>query len=112
MLYMLGQAILDIKDNMTQKYLIKVGLSRKLTQRINTYKSDNPSAIVISTTAGVESSESKCHSFLLNNGELYSGEWYQVNKDFFNQCLKEGFKFFPKTQENQNIYMYPNSVRV
>lgn len=95
MLYMLGQVVLDINDNYKQKYLVKVGLSRKLNQRINTYKSNNPSAIVFDTIAGVERAERKCHQFLSQNGKWYSGEWYQVNKEFFTKCREEGFSFFP-----------------
>lgn len=105
MLYMFGQVILDIKDDYKQKYLVKVGLSRKLAKRINTYKSDNPSAILFSTTAGVERAEHKCHLFLSENGKWYSGEWYQVDKNFFERCQHEGFHFFPRQRENQPVYM-------
>lgn len=108
MLYMLGQRIIDSRDNLKPKCLIKVGLSRNINKRINNYKSDNPSAIFISETAGVESEENKCHCFLAQNGKWYSGEWYEVSNTFFEQCLKEGFKFFPLKNKNQNIYMHIN----
>ena len=106
MLYMLGQRILDCRDNLTPKCLIKVGLSRDINKRINNYRCDNPSAIYISETAGVESEERKCHYFLAKNGKHYSGEWYEVPNSFFEECLKYGFKIFPLKSEKQNVYMH------
>lgn len=106
MLYMLGQIIFDIQKDFSPKYLIKVGVSRNVNQRLNAYKTDNPSALLISTTAGVNSQERKCHSFLADNGKCYQGEWYEVNFDFFSKCITEGFAFFPKGNKKQNVYLH------
>lgn len=104
MLYMLGQRFID---NMgLPQCLIKVGLSRDLDKRINTYKSDNPTAVYISSTAGVEYEESCCHNYLSLHGTHYSGEWYLVDNDFYINCLKYGFKGFPLKNPKQNIYMH------
>ena len=108
MLYMLGQRIIDSKDNLKPKCLIKVGLSRDVNKRISNYRCDNPSAIFISETAGVEYEERKCHSFLRKNGKCYSGEWYEVSNSFFEECLKWGFNIFPLKKEGQNVYMHIN----
>ena len=104
MLYMLGQRIIDT-PSFTPKCLIKVGVTRDLNKRIKNYKSDNPSAVLISTTAGVEQEESKCHIYLAKIGKLYSGEWYEVPNNFYVKCLKKGFADFP-IDKKQNIYMH------
>ena len=104
MLYMLGQRFID---NMgVPRCIIKVGFSRDLDKRINSYKSNNPTAIYISSTAGVEYEESRCHGYLALHGTHYSGEWYLVNNDFYINCLKNGFKGFPLKDPKQNIYMH------
>lgn len=104
MLYMLGQRFID---NMgIPRCLIKVGLSRNIDKRINNYKSDNPTAVYISSTAGVEYDESRCHHYLSLHGTHYSGEWYLVSNDFYINCLKKGFAGFPLKNANQNIYMH------
>ena len=105
MLYMLGQRV--INNEAEPICLIKVGMSRDLKKRIKNYKSDNPSAIFISSTAGVEYDEQKCHRYLGLHGRLYSGEWYQVDNDFYINCLKYGFKNgFPLKRENQPVEMH------
>lgn len=106
MLYMLGQIIFDIQKDFAPKCLIKVGVSRNVNQRLNAYKTDNPSALLISTTAGVNPQERNCHSFLSQNGKCYQGEWYEVNFDFFSKCITEGFAFFPKGNKKQNVYLH------
>lgn len=103
MLYMLGQAIIDIKNDSSVKYLIKIGLSRQLNQRIYSYKSDNPSALLIATTAGTESAEKSYHYLLSKQGHCYQGEWYEVNKQFFDNCLKNGFMALPKPITRQTM---------
>ena len=105
MLYMLGQRILDNVD-LTPKCLIKVGLSRNINKRMANYRSDNPSAVFISETAGIEYEERKCHCFLAKYGKHYGGEWYEVSNFFYEQCLKYGFRLFPLKSENQNVYMH------
>lgn len=105
MLYMLGQIVFDIRT-LSPKHLIKVGVSRNVSRRMCCYRSDNPSAIHISTTAGVEPQENACHSFLSAHGKHYSGEWWEVSEEFFLNCLKEGFTPFPKKDKKQNVYNY------
>jgi hypothetical protein len=113
MLYMLGQIVLDLRKDLIPTYLIKVGLSRDVDRRMNNYRSHNPSAMLISTTAGVEYEEYNCHFFLSRNGcHCYDGEWYSVSKDFFVKCLKEGFEFFPKQRKNQNVYKHISSIKI
>ena len=104
MLYMLGQRFINYQG--IPKCLIKVGLSRDLNKRIATYKSDNPTAVFISSTAGVESDENKCHAYLATVGNHYSGEWYEVSNDFYISCLKNGFTQFPLKNPKQNVYMH------
>ena len=111
MLYMLGQRFINHQG--IPKCLIKIGMSRNLDKRIATYKSDNPTAIFISSTAGTEPDESRCHNYLETNGRHYSGEWYEVSNDFYINCLKNGFKQFPLKNSKQNVYMhiqYTNDV--
>lgn len=103
MLYMLGQAIIDIRQDSSIKYLIKVGLSRKLNARINTYASDNPSAIYIANTSGTEREEKRCHTLLGEKGKVYHGEWYEVDQDFFTKCLRDGFLVFPNYHKKQTM---------
>lgn len=93
MLYMMAQHGFDLREG-NELYLIKVGLSRNIRQRENSYKSDNPSALMIYSTAGTESEERACHNYLSKNGKHYSGEWYAVSHDFFEKCLKYGFWIF------------------
>lgn len=106
MLYMLGQIIIDQKDSFTPKCLIKVGVSRNVTKRMGSYRSDNPSAVFISETAGIESDESRCHAFLSSQGKNYGGEWYEVSEDFYKKCWTHGFTIFPLKTETQNVYMH------
>lgn len=103
MLYMMAQHSLDLR-NSEELFLIKVGLSRDTTKRKSIYKSNNPSALMIATTAGLEREESNCHSYLFKIGKHYSGEWYKVSQETFNQCLQYGFKGFPLKNPTQNIY--------
>lgn len=100
---MMAQHSFDLKKN-EELFLIKVGLSRNVDRRESNYRSDNPSALMIYTTAGTESEESACHSYLSRNGKRYAGEWYAVSKEFFIKCLKLGFVGFPLRNPNQNIY--------
>lgn len=109
MLYMLGQHIIDLKDN-KEKFLIKVGVSRDVDKRIRNYRSDNPSAVCISQTAGTEPDERRCHSFLFLHGNHYNGEWFSVSKQFFNKCLQEGFTNFPLKKKGQNVYIYTKNI--
>lgn len=104
MLYMLGQRFINRQG--IPKCIIKVGLSRDLNKRINNYRSDNPTAIFISSTAGTEPDESRCHSYLFSHGKHYSGEWFEVSNDFFIDCLKNGFQNFPLKNAKQRVYMH------
>jgi hypothetical protein len=101
---MLGQRFINYQG--FPKCIIKVGLSRDLDKRIRTYKSDNPTAVFISSTAGTEAEESKYHSYLAIHGKHYSGEWYEVSNDFYINCLQNGFKGFPLKDPKQNVYMH------
>lgn len=103
---MLGQKIIDIKDNNKEKMLIKIGMSRDVDKRMSNYRCDNPSALLISTTAGVEREESYYHHQLYRLGmKKYGGEWFEVSEEFFTQCLKTGFNTF-KMHKKQNVYMH------
>ena len=111
MLYMLGQVIIDVGGDLTPTFLIKVGVSRSLNARMAQYRTDNPSALLISTTSGVNAQETACHHFLSRNGKCYWGEWYKVDKDFFLRCVREGFDFFPKQNKKQNVYKHISELK-
>lgn len=108
MLYMMAQHSFDLKTQ-EELFLIKVGLSRNIGNRASSYRSDNPSAKMIFSTAGTEYDESKCHSFLYHYGTRYQGEWFKVSKEFFDYCLKYGFIGFPLKRKDQNIYIENSS---
>jgi hypothetical protein len=101
---MMAQCSTDLITN-EELYLIKVGLSRDIDKRKSSYKSHNPAAVMIFTTAGTEREENACHNFLYNYGTRYQGEWFNVSKEFFHHCLKYGFINFPLKNKKQNIYI-------
>ena len=79
------------------KNIVKVGVTRQLTQRRAQYKSHNPFAIMRSSCAGTEGQENKCHSLLNQIGKRITGtEWFEVSDEVFQDLYSQGMqKFFP-----------------
>ena len=82
-------------DKKSDKYLVKIGVTRNLRQRRNNYKSHNPFAIMRSSCAGTEADERRCHLILLKIGKRVTGtEWFEINEKDFDTLYSAGMRYF------------------
>lgn len=101
-LYMLSQIICNPTNPEEQLYLIKVGKSTNLKQRIRSYKGANPFAKCIAykklPRSQIDKAEIKAHIFLGNKKgtRCNNTEWYAVSDHHYIQFLKFGFDYLFK----------------
>ena len=101
-LYMLGQIICNPENPEEQFFLIKVGKSTNLKQRIRSYEGANPFAKCISyiklPKSQIDKAEVKAHVLLGNmKGTRCNGtEWYAMSEHHYIQFLKFGFSYIFK----------------
>ena len=95
-LYMLAQiGSLPTKPH-EQLYMIKVGQSINLKNRVGSYKGMNPlaSLIDIKLTKNLNEEESRCHNFLSTLGtSVNDTEWFVVPEEEYTKFLELGFKY-------------------
>lgn len=97
--YLLAQIVSVPTRPEDKYYIIKVGKSVNLNQRINSYKGMNPFAICIdiqqTSSREVNATEIKYHQ-LLNKKYYRQGntEWFIVPEEDYEKILKKGFDAF------------------
>ena len=101
-LYMLSQIICNPQNPEEQLFLIKVGKSTNLKQRIRSYKGANPLAKCISykklPQSKIDNAEIKAHIMLSNMKGIRCNntEWYAMSEHHYIQFLKFGFNYIFK----------------
>lgn len=94
-------------------YLIKVGMSKNLEDRMKGYRSMNPflyhiDFFYISNKKWVKAYEDMCHHFLNGMGLTKmegADEWYLVDKELYFEMCEKGFDFFKRDILNGNRAM-------
>ena len=95
-LYLLCQIVCPSDKPDEQFYLIKVGKSQNLHQRISSYSGSNPFAKCIDVKVlpprEVDAQEVKCHMMMAKKWHRQgSTEWFVLPKEDYMKILKEGF---------------------
>ena len=99
-LYLIGQSVAN-SDTKRISYLIKIGYSKNVTQRLKQYFTYNPHVSIIDTIPfnkkekdyfGIEA----CFHIDLDNIGIRCGfsEWYQVSEENYNLINTNKFEFF------------------
>ena len=96
MLYMIAMIDGFHSDDTPGRYLVKVGFSNNLDQRLCSYRGMNPGARLIGTCQGTRIEEAMCQETLLRIGWGTSSEWVIIRKeeDFSSLC-NHGFDALP-----------------
>lgn len=98
-LYMLAEIVSPANRPNEQYYLIKIGQSTNLKNRINSYKGMNPFACCIDTllcpSKDLDALELYWHDKLAGfGGHSQAGtEWYVMPKDRYEKLIELGFKY-------------------
>ena len=95
-IYMLAQAVCIPNRINERHFLIKVGMSTHLNDRIKSYKGMNPFAICVDTLElpehKIREEENKWHNFLRTKFDPIGQEWFSVKQDAYISFLEAGFK--------------------
>jgi hypothetical protein len=98
-LYLIGNTLFNPMTN-EQYFLIKVGESSNLYNRMKSYRTTNPMVFHIdyfTADNGIFDLEHECHSLMLKMGFTKtkdSAEWFLTSKETYLEICEKGFDFF------------------
>lgn len=97
-LYLMGQCIFN-PFTKEEYYLVKVGKSLDLYQRLRQYTTPNPQIFLIDYELGEEYyRKEKLYQEIIENfcggKKYYSREWFQVSREIYLKISELKFKFF------------------
>ena len=96
--YLIGNTLFNPHTN-EQYYLVKVGESSNLYNRMKSYRTTNPMVFHIDflETPHFTMLERQCHVLMFKNGFVLNkdtSEWFLVDRETYLEICEKGFKYF------------------
>lgn len=97
--YLIGNTLFNPHTN-EQYYLVKVGESSNIYNRMKSYRTTNPMVFHIDFLEIKESAcvfEHQCHVLMFKEGFVLNkdtSEWFLVNRETYLEICEKGFKYF------------------